>query len=77
MRKSKNNYNEAIKISSKATEEVNWWKENTLDSSESINHPVPDITIYTDSKNLGREITDRLNLSGGQWKFEELAQLIF
>ena len=46
-----------------------------MSSLQHIYMPGPDITIYTDSNTLERDITDGNNPSVGRWKVNEISQM--
>ena len=68
----KGNYDDSVRLSNEAKNELCWWITNIMSSFQHIHVPYPDITIYTDSSTLGWGVTDGYNPSGGRLKVEEI-----
>ena len=53
LRLSKGNFDALMHISELARKDIEWWRDNILDSSNEIYHGIPSITLSTDACNTG------------------------
>ena len=72
LRLSNGKYDASVRLLNEAKKELSWYITNIMSSTQDINVPDPDITIYTDSYTLGWGVTDGKNPSGGRWKADEI-----
>ncbi|CAC5369294.1 unnamed protein product [Mytilus coruscus] len=72
----KGDFNAAMRLSSAALDDINWWCVNISNSSAPVQRGTPSITLTTDASLVGWG-ADCLGLStGGQWSEEELNFII-